>query len=483
MPERMAAIAPLVLALACGHSSIGPDTDDARGGSTSSSAGAVGQGGATNSAGGTTSAGASTVAGSVSGGQTQGGSSAGGSMMGGAPAQGGTSSVAGAAGTGTGGQGEPAGVVGAPFKFPQNYRSQYCTYPTLVKSSWAQSAYMRWKSELVTSDGAGGFRRVRRPNNEMDTTVSEGIGYGMILSVVMDDQPLFDDLWNYSQQYLNQNGLMNWLVDSGGKIGMNGNGAATDADEDMAWALALADKKWGGKGSLNSDYLTLAKAQIGRIWDHEVDHGRGELLLAGDSWGWQVPYNPSYFAPNQYRLFAKVSGNDGWNEVIDKGYEMLGKVQSSEWGNASNGLVPAWTNDAGVPTPAFDGAPTNFQYDAIRTPFRIAQDYCDFGEPRAKAYLQKVSTFFSGIGAAKIVDGYELNGTPKPENPTVQAALFVGAPGVASMSDATYSVFLNDTYGLLTTKEMLPPSYYFNLSWQVFSLLMMSGNLFDYTLH
>lgn len=379
--------------------------------------------------------------------------------------------------------GDPAGVVGAPFKFPQNKRSQYCTYPTMVKSSWAQTAYNRWKTELVTTEGAGGFRRVRRPANEMDTTVSEGIAYGMIFAVVMDDQALFDDLWKYSQQYLNQNGLMNWKVDASGKVPPDGGGAATDADEDIAWALALADKKWGGKGSLSSDYLMLAKTQIDRIWNHEVDHGRGELLLAGDSWGSAVPYNPSYFAPNQYRLFAKISGNQGWMKVIDKGYEMLGKVQNSQYGNASNGLVPAWTNDAGVPTPAFNGAPTHYQYDAVRTPFRIGQDYCDFGEPRAKEYLSKVVTFFAGVGAAKIVDGYKLDGTPQPENPTIQSALFVGAPGVAAMYDPSHSVFMNDTYGLLTTKEMLPPSYYFNLSWQVFALLMMSGNLFDYTLH
>ena len=53
----------------------------------------------------------------------------------------------------------------------------------------------------------------------------------------------------------------------------------------------MADKKWGGKGSLAADYLTLAKQQIDKIWNHEVDHGRGELLLAGDSWGMAVPYN------------------------------------------------------------------------------------------------------------------------------------------------------------------------------------------------
>jgi len=484
MPERLAQFAPLVLVLACGHRVASDPGSDGAGGVVGEP---MTRGGMTNSAGATnggSTTSSTTNGGTISsGGQPQAGSG-GGTASGGAPATGGSAALAGSAGMGSGGMlGEPAGVVGAPFKFPQNLRSQYCNYPTLVKSAAARTAYDRWKTELVTSDGAKGFRRVRRPNTEMDTTVSEGIGYGMILAVVMDDQALHDDLWKYSQQFLNENGLMNWLVDSSGNIGNNGHGAATDADEDMAWALALADKKWGGKGSLDSDYASLAKGQIDKIWNHEVDHGRGELLLAGDSWGPQVPYNPSYFAPNQYRLFAKLSGKSDWNKVIDKGYEMLAKTQTSQNGNATNGLVPAWTNDNAVPAAAFAGAPTNYQYDAVRVPFRIAMDYCDFGEPRAKAYLAKVAGFFTGITASKIVDGYELNGDPKPENPTMQSALFVGAPAVAAMSDATYGAFMNDAYGLLTTKEMLPPSYYFNLSWQVFSLLMMSGNLFDYTLH
>jgi endo-1,4-beta-D-glucanase Y len=381
--------------------------------------------------------------------------------------------------------GDLPGNPGAPFKFPQNFRSANCVYPPTAKSSVAQAAYNRWKTELVTSDGAQGFRRVRRPNTEMDTTVSEGIAYGMILALVMDDQSLFDELWKYSQKYLNQNGLMNWQVGADGK--MLGEGAATDADEDMAWSLALADKKWGGQGSQSATYLTLAKQQIDKIWNHEVDHGRGEMLLAGDSWGEAVVYNPSYFAPNQYRLFGKVSGNtSGWNKVIDKGYEMLNKTLTSASGNLDNGLVPAWTNDNAVPTPAFMGAPTHYQYDSARMPFRIALDYCDFGEMRAKAYLAKTSTFFAGVGASKIVDGYDLNGTPHPENTMpagIQSALFVGAAGVGAMSDAKYQSFVNDVHGLLGTKDMFPPSYYFNMSWQVFSLLMMTGNLFDYTLH
>jgi len=411
-----------------------------------------------------------------------GGSAGSGGAFGGGGNAGGTAGASGGAGeAGTAGSGGTAPQVGWPFTFPQNERSAYCSYPTMADPEHARTAYQRWKDELVTADGAGGYLRVRRPGTENDTTVSEGIAYGMIFAVVMDDQPLFDALWKYSQQYVNERGLMHWQIDAGGTV--IGHGAATDADEDMAWALALAEEKWGGSGSLDEEYGSLARAQIQRIWDHEVNHEWGDLLVAGDSWP-HIVFNPSYFAPNQYRLFGKLTDNEeGWNRVIDKGYEVLMKSLDPELGNAENGLAPAWTDAEGRPTAAFDGAPTHYQYDSARIPFRIGQDYCAFGEPRAKAYLDKVSAFFSAVGASGIVDGYELDGTPRPENPDAQAALFVGAAAVGAMSDPLYAPLMNEGYQLLVTKEMLPPSYYFNLCWQVFSLLMMTGNLFDYTLY
>jgi endo-1,4-beta-D-glucanase Y len=325
---------------------------------------------------------------------------------------------------------------------------------------------------------------VRRPNNENDTTVSEGIAYGMIFAVVMDDQTLFDAFWKYSQLHVNGNGLMNWKVEASGMVLMDGQGAATDADEDIAWALLLADKKWGGAGSLGMPYLDVAKAQIDRIWNHEVDHGRGDLLLAGDSWGVVVTHNPSYFAPNQYRRFGIVTNKVAeWNRVIERNYSLLASTLTAALGNQNNGLVPAWTDDQGRPMSPFMGAPMHYQYDSARIPFRIAQDWCDYGEPRAKAYLEKVTSFFSGVGASMIVDGYNLNGTARAENPLpAQSALFVGAAGVGAMNASTNQTFVNDVYTLFMTKEMRPPSYYYNLSWEVFTLLMLTGNLYDYAL-
>jgi endo-1,4-beta-D-glucanase Y len=470
------------------------------GGSGGSSRGGAGNGGSSSVSGGSSSGGGThatggggaSSGGTQSGGSATGGTSAGGTSTGGAPAGGASTGGAETGGT------EPvctnaAGSLKAPYAFPQNFKSSRCHYPTKTCSEDAQVAYDQWKQELVTSDGAGGFRRVRRPDNESggtDTTVSEGIGYGMILAVFMDDQSLFDDLWKYSQTHLDGKGLMIWLIQADGQPGVEdsgsgrrASGSATDADEDMAWALAQAAQKWGGNGSLNDSYANIARAMMGRMLGSELDT-RFNLFNAGDSWGETFAWNPSYFAPSEYRTFAKLDTEhtETWNGLIDKGYEVLAASQDK-----STGLVPAWSDASGAPN-APSGMPTHYQYDSARVPFRIALDYCDNGESRAQAILAKLTTFFSGIGADKIVDGYELNGTPKAENTSpegVQSALFVGAAGVGAMS-TTNQDFIDGVYLRLVEQPdelMLPKSRYFNLSWKVFTLLMMSGNLFDYTQH
>jgi endo-1,4-beta-D-glucanase Y len=303
--------------------------------------------------------------------------------------------------------------------------------------------------------------------------VSEGIAYGMLLAVYMDDQPLFDGLWKYEQSFLDDNGLMNWEIDATGTQILGGGGAATDADEDMAFALVMADRQWGGTGSLNDTYLNYGKTQIDKIWKHEILEGK--LVKPGDHWGDWNTVNISYFAPAYYRVFAQVTGNAGWNNVITTCYDTMDNALNDANGNKTNGLVPAWCTSRGVPN---NGA--NYQYDSCRTPFRIAQDYCYFGEPRAKAYVAKTSTFFSQIGAYAIVDGYALNGTPQPAR-SGQSAAFVGPAGVGAMSDAAYQSFVDQTYTNVATLNLLVGGTYYELSWTALSLLMMTGNFLDYS--
>jgi hypothetical protein len=377
--------------------------------------------------------------------------------------------------------------TGAHFPFPQNQRLSACTYPTAASPDDVSKAYTAWKSELLTSNGAGGHLRVQRPNSpgaETNSTVSEGIAYGMLLAVELDDQHTFDELWKYSQLWLDDNKLMNWYINAEGTQTL-GTGGATDADEDMAWALVMADRQWGGQGSLDKPYLDYAKSQIKAIWDHEIDPSNNDFVLAGDTWAGQIVFNASYFMPNEYRVFGAVTNDAAnWGKVIDTGYSILAKSLNQASGNANNGLVPAWCDINGAPKVPNNGSATNYQYDSARVPFRIGLDYCFNGETRAKAYVAKTSQFFAGIGASKIVDGYDLNGTPHPDPDSdpngPQSAVFVGSAAVGAMHDASFQSFVNDAYALVATGQLLARSRYYNLSWTALSLAMLSGNFVEY---
>ena len=442
-------------------------------GGTAIAGGTTSAGGAINS-GGTTNAGGSTAAGGATG--TGGTTSTGGSTRtGGTTSSGGATATGGATSTG-----------GSAYPFAQNFKGSYCTYPAAYDNEKVRAAYQAWKEATITTDGAGGFQRVKKPDSGtvIGSTVSEGIGYGMILAVYMDDQKLFDNLWNYEQLHLDSNGLMNWEIGPDGNITSGGTGAATDGDEDMAWALVMADRQWGGKGALSDTYLNHAKKLIGLIWNYEVDQTRSDMLKPGDQWGNVDVTNPSYFAPAYYRVFGQVTGKaDDWNKVVTANYDILEKSLNTTSGNASNGLVPAWCNSSGTPTVAYSGAPTYFQNDSTRVPFRVGQDYCYFGEPRAKSYLAKISSFYANIGVANIVDGYDLDGTPRPDRAVngAQAASFVGPAGVGAMSDAQYQSFINDAYVDVATLNLTAGTIYYQKSWTALSLLMMTGNLVDFT--
>lgn len=368
--------------------------------------------------------------------------------------------------------------------FPRNQRLASCRYPQAARHEDVVTAYQRWRGEIVTGEGAHGMLRPRRPDTPdgvANSTVSEGVAYGMLIGVMLDEQALFDAFFGYALRYFNENGLMDWYIAPDGNAPL-ARGAATDADEDMAWALVMAHRQWGGRGALNQEYLSYAKQLIDAIWNFEVDHDRfADMLLPGDDWRGQNVFNPSYFAPHQYRLFGEVSGNRaGWERVIDRGYEIVERCQSRREGNHDSGLVPAWCDWDGRPVEAFPGALRNHQYDSARLPFRIGQDWAYHRDPRARVYLERVSAFFERVGAEGIVDGYQLDGTPAPDPkspmPNPGSAVFVGGVAVAAMHDERYCELLEACYARLATGQLLTRSRYYNLSWTVLSLLMLTGN-------
>lgn len=385
-----------------------------------------------------------------------------------------------------------AGSGAAAFAFPAGLGpGEHCHLPPNADPADARRAYEVWKETLVTREGANGYRRVVRPDTPdglANSTVSEGIAYGMILAVYFDDQALFDDLYRYSLHWPSRNGsgLMDWYIDPTGTQACPGRdscGAATDSSEDIAFALVMADRQWGGGGALDKSYRDYALRQIRLVREWEVDEHF--IVKPGDGWGGIDLLNLSYFAPAFYEIFGRYSGEEAfWNKVIDVNYKALFASLNDKNGNAENGLVPAWSNAAGEPVVPFENGPTHFQYDSARTPFRIAQHYCWTGDERAKAYLDRINRFYTALGASSITDGYALDGTPMPEaapEASSRSAVFVSGAAAAAMADPDHSAFAAEAYDLIKTLELTVRSKYYQLSWSAMSLAFMTGNYFDMT--
>ena len=326
--------------------------------------------------------------------------------------------------------------------------------PTKYNTEEVTKAYMLWKTKYITDKGCPKGKRVLF--DDMKHTVSEGIGYGMLASAYMKDKPLFDDLYAYYNSFLDPQGFMHWKIDDTGKRA--GDNAATDADEDVAFALIVASKNFN-----DPKYLVEGKKLINNMMKFMIEPVTF-VVKPGDAWGGTNTTNISYYATGYYRFFAQVSGDKNWLKVADKCYEIIAKSM-----NKTTGLVPDWNKaDGSVPA---DGVTewarekgVAYLYDAARTPWRIAFDYLWYGKPEAKNYCTLVSSFEKKIGIENIKDGYFLDGKVIG---TGHTSTFVGTFGVGLMAtdvsfqgelDKAYSdniktfnnVYFNDMLRLLT---------------------------------
>src|SRR3954468_3572275 len=82
----------------------------------------------------------------------------------------------------------PHNTPGAAFPYPQGHAFAHCALPAYDTDKIA-TAYTNWKTKFFQ----GG--RVIRPENRNDAA-SEGIAYGMLIGVYMNDRAMFDALWS-----------------------------------------------------------------------------------------------------------------------------------------------------------------------------------------------------------------------------------------------------------------------------------------------
>jgi hypothetical protein len=314
-------------------------------------------------------------------------------------------------------------------------------------------------------------------------TTSEGMGYGMLIAVYMGDKPTFDAFWQYVKSEF-FNGLMGWHISSTGTA--LDQHSATDADEDMAWALLMADKQWGGSPSSGGGtYLSSATSMINSIKSSEMT---GNLPTDGD---YSAPVtHPDYAAPDYNAEFAMASGDSSWNAVSAAEYAAFESAR-----NASSGLIPDATTGTGN---------NIFGFDACRAPWRVGVDYCWHGNGTqtfgATQFLGPMMMTFQGLAGATYPGTLELplslTGSPAAgatvTGTTTQPSLtgaISGPAAVAAMMSSANQAFIDSswtwlkTYMARATMSGIYGEYgdYFGSTLALLAMIMLDGDFIDYT--
>jgi len=353
--------------------------------------------------------------------------------------------------------------------FPANKVFDNGLMATSKNSQHALDNYNTWKTNFVENCSND---RKRIKFDDPSQTVSEGIGYGMLLAVYAADKTLFDGLWLYYKDNVNVNGVMNWKINgcSSGTSGFNG---ATDAELDAAFALIVADYQWKSTGTIH--YKNDATTLIAAIKNHEVE-ANTFVLKPGDQFGGSQITNPSYFSPAYYRAYGAFT-NDAtfWNQVAAKSYTIINNNLTVN--NAVGGLVSDWCMASGAYSPQAGGynqGGKTYSFDAARTPWRIAVDYAWYGNADAKTYSKKSSDFVRVNlgGSANIKDGYNQNGSLSGQ---WHNATFVGAFACAAMAGENQA-HLDASYNDLNS--LGEPTSYFNQTLKTLYLFLLTGNFY-----
>ncbi len=345
--------------------------------------------------------------------------------------------------------------------------------PTHVSNAAQDQAikelYDDWKALLSTR--CGGYMVEFNPPGRY-AAVSEGIGYGMMMTAIMaghDPQAkeLFDGLFRFARMhpaYGQDPNLMDWAVapdcSSGG-----GGWSATDGDLDIAMGLLLADKQWGSAGEIN--YMAEAVKTINAL---KLVHFQSNGFAGGRY------HRTSDNIISHFRAFKRATGDEFWDLAIAKAFEMLALGQSF----SSVGLIPGWLvgfhegnvrpSPGGVIEGPLEG---DFDWNANRIPWRLATDYAISGDLRSRNITLNIMNFLrsaSGGSPAQIAAGYRLDGTVLWQFPSLS---FVGPATAGALVDANNQGFMNDLWAYTSSQ---PIGGYYDNELQLLGLIVASGN-------
>lgn len=321
-----------------------------------------------------------------------------------------------------------------------------------VSKSYDSIILKTWQGIKKRNIDPYNVKLIHRPKSEYPhDAVSEGVGYGMLWALYCNDQEYFNKIWFAAEQYMWAGEFYNWRVDQNGKV--EGTGAASDAEEDIAIALIFADQLvknniWTltNKTASGTTYESRARSIIESIKKNMLE---GSYLRPGTGWGGAAFVNPGYFAPAWYKVFAEYdSGSKStWENLIKQCYQTINLSPGF-----SKGLIPDWLKPDGQ----YNATPLGYNptgdgkwlyKDAIRVYWRLATDFLWYDEVRAKPFLQNAMNFIASPLRANFyqMDGSAVTGNfklgnnidrPRTEHSHLTIGMWACASMVAGVDEA-----------------------------------------------
>ncbi len=247
---------------------------------------------------------------------------------------------------------------------------------------------------------------------------SEGMSYGMMITVQLDKQEEFDRLWKWTKTHMYREnapykGYFAWHTTFDGRqIDSN---PASDGEIWFATALFFASGRWGdGEGIFN--YRAEAQAILDAMLeprssgvDKTMFNLENKMVVFVPQRGNNEFTDPSYHTPAYYELWARWADKDNefWKEAAGASRDFFKLTVHPE-----TGLMPDYANFDGTPR---DNAEHNyFRFDAWRTASNIAVDHAWFAaDPWQIEQSNRLLDFFAAQGIKSYANQFDLDGTPR----------------------------------------------------------------------
>lgn len=326
---------------------------------------------------------------------------------------------------------------------------------------------------------------------------TEGMSYGMMIAVQLNQKAEFDAIWNWAKTYMYISDpkapsyeFFAWSCKTDGTH--NSEGAAPDGESYFAMALLFASNRWGdGKGiyDYHAEADKLLRAMVHRKIISAPSkfgmHMVGSMMHPDPPMILFVPEvmpepftDPSYHLPAFYELWAR------WGPVEDRAFwTRAAEVSRTFFVKTTNpvtGLAPSYANFDGTPHKTRFPQSGEFGYDAWRVASNWSVDWSWWRKAPVEQQLSdRIQSFFEkqGIdtyGPVYTLEGKDLGATPGLTHENHPAGL-AGTNAVAGLAATDRARARRFTEALWNTPIPSGQNRYYDGMLYLMSLMHLGG--------